>query len=240
MTSRESMGENRECGMDAAAYVLGALEGDELEAFRAHLSTCAVCRDEVSAFQEVADTLPALAPPQPVPRGLKRRLMAEVRAHPRPSPDGEPKAQHSPFRLPRLFAAVPRPALAATAAAVLAIVIIAGVVAIGSGGGTSSHVYSASVAGPGSAKLRVTGNRGELVVHGMPAPPGNDIYEVWLKRGQHPPSPTSALFSVTADGSGSVDVPGNLDGVDQVLVTPEPPGGSAAPTHAPVIVATLS
>jgi anti-sigma-K factor RskA len=239
MTSHDSTGD-RECGMDAAAYVLGALEGDELEAFRAHLSTCAVCRDEVSAFQEVADTLPALAPPQPVPRGLKRRVMAEVRAHPHPAAEGKANGKRSPFRLPGWFASLPRPALAATAAAVFAIVIVAAVVAISSGGGTSSHVYSASVVGPGSAKLRVTGNRGELVVHGMPAPPGNDIYQVWLKRGQHPPSPTSALFSVTADGSGSVDVPGNLDGVSQVLVTPEPPGGSPAPTHAPVVVASLS
>ena len=61
MTSRESMGEHRDCGMDAAAYVLGALEPEELEAFRTHMSTCVVCRDEVNAFQEVADTLPLLA-----------------------------------------------------------------------------------------------------------------------------------------------------------------------------------
>ena len=38
----------RDCGADAAAYVLGSLERSEAEAFRAHLQTCAVCRDEVA------------------------------------------------------------------------------------------------------------------------------------------------------------------------------------------------
>ena len=234
MTSRESMSEDRDCGMDAAAYVLGALEGDELEAFRRHLSTCVVCRDEVSAFQQVADTLPLLAPSQPVPRSLKRRVMTQVGA--------EPQAEHGSrrrrLRPPSLFTALSAPALAASAV-VLAVVVLIGAIAIGSGGGTT-HVYSASVTGPGSAQLRVTNGRGELVVQDMPAPPGNDIYQVWLKRGSQAPSPTTALFSVTSAGSGAVDVPGDLHGVDAVLVTPEPPGGSPAPTHSPVIIARLT
>jgi anti-sigma factor RsiW len=76
MTDRESMSEHRDCGADAAAYVLGALDHEEAEAFRVHLASCAVCRDEVSAFQAVADALPLLAPPQPIPRSLKRHVMA--------------------------------------------------------------------------------------------------------------------------------------------------------------------
>jgi hypothetical protein len=51
--------------------------------------------------------------------------------------------------------------------------------------------------------------------------------------------PTSALFSTTAAGSGTVDVPGNLHGVTLVMVTPEPAGGSKVPTHPPVLVAQL-
>ena len=67
------MSEKQDCGADAAAYVLGALEPAEAESFRAHLATCVVCRDEVSAFQEVADLLPLIAPPQPVPSGAQAR-----------------------------------------------------------------------------------------------------------------------------------------------------------------------
>jgi anti-sigma factor RsiW len=233
------MGEHRDCGMDAAAYVLGALEPDELEAFRAHMATCVVCRDEVNAFQEVADTLPLLAPAQPVPRGLKRRVMAGVRAEPREPSGAKAGAKRSRFRLPRVFVSIPSAALVASVL-VLAVVVAVGAVALSSGGGSSTHVYSASVVGPGSAKLKVTGSRGELVVSGMPPPPGNDIYEVWVQRGTQPPTPTTALFSVTRAGTATVGVPGNLHGVGHVLVTPEPPGGSKAPTHTPVIVARLS
>lgn len=238
MSAHESMGEHRDCGIDAAAYVLGALEPDELEGFRAHLTTCAICRDEVSAFQEVVDTLPLLAPPQPVPRGLKRRVMAGVRAEPRQPSGARAKAGKLPFRIPSVFVAIPSPALVASAL-IVALVIGVGAIALSSGGGSSTHVYSASVVGPGRAKLRVTNGRGELVVKGMPAPPGNDIYEVWLQRGKQAPTPTRALFSVTSDGSANVGVPGDLRGVGRVMVTPEPPGGSSAPTHTPVIVARL-
>jgi anti-sigma-K factor RskA len=235
MTFRESMPENRDCGADAAAYVLGALDGAEAEAFRAHLATCAVCRDEVNAFQEVADSLPLVAPSQQLPRGLKRRVMTEVRSDARAA-----KGTRRSFRLPSLLTAMPSPALA-VAAVLLALVVVGGAIAIGtSSGGAATHTYSASVVGPGSASLRVSGGRGELVLQGMPSPPGNDIYEVWLKRGDSPPSPTTALFSVTSNGSGTVAVPGKLKGGDAVLVTPEPPGGSSAPTHSPVIVARLS
>src|SRR5947209_19167082 len=69
-----------DCGADAAAYVLGALEPAEASAFRAHLATCAICRDEVSAFGAVVDALPLGAPPHTPPRALKRRVMATVRS----------------------------------------------------------------------------------------------------------------------------------------------------------------
>ena len=55
MTDREQHSENRDCGADAAAYVLGALEPGEVEAFRAHMATCVVCRDEVSAARAFHD-----------------------------------------------------------------------------------------------------------------------------------------------------------------------------------------
>jgi hypothetical protein len=45
---------------------------------------------------------------------------------------------------------------------------------------------------------------------------------------------------VTAAGAGSADVPGDLHGVSQVMVTTEPAGGSAVPTSAPLIVARLT
>ena len=89
------------------------------------------------------------------------------------------------------------------------------------------------------ASLRITGSRGELIVSRMPAPPAGKVYEVWLGRPNGAPTPTNALFSVSSRGAAEVDVPGNLHDVSQVMVTPEPAGGSRVPTHAPVVVANL-
>ncbi len=61
------------------------------------------------------------------------------------------------------------------------------------------------------------------------------VYQVWLQSGNAEPKPTNALFGAGKDGTASVDVPGSMKGVDKVLVTKEPEGGSAAPTTAPVI-----
>ena len=48
------------------------------------------------------------------------------------------------------------------------------------------------------------------------------------------------LWSTRADGSADVAVPGSLDGVEAVLVTDEPEGGSDVPTKAPVITAATA
>jgi Anti-sigma-K factor rskA len=89
------------------------------------------------------------------------------------------------------------------------------------------------------ASLRQANGRAELVVSGMPQPPLGKIYEVWLARGSAPPQPTDALFGVTGSGLGSVNVPGNLDGVKEVMVTSEPLGGSSRPTSSPVLRVVL-
>jgi anti-sigma factor RsiW len=229
MTERDHMPQTRDCGGDPAAYVLGALEPAEAQAFRDHLDNCVVCRDEVAAFQQVVDALPMAAPQQPVPRGLRRRVRRAVRA--------EPKLAVPPSRAPRRQ---PRPAIAG-ALALAAAVATVGALELGAAGSSGLRTIQARVIGvPGTAQLRLSSGRAELIVRHLAPPPTGRIYEVWLKPAQRPPSPTSALFGVTSSGAGTVDVPGDLHGVSEVLVTAEPAGGSRVPTHAPVIVARLT
>src|SRR5438132_13669777 len=83
MTAGDSMYENHDCGGDAAPYVLGALDADEAKAFLAHMSSCAVCRDEVAALQRVADALPMGARQGEVDSRLRRRVLTQVGAEPR-------------------------------------------------------------------------------------------------------------------------------------------------------------
>ena len=227
-----------DCGGDAAAYVLGALEPQEAEAFSRHLDTCVVCRDEVAAFQHSANAL-AMAPPQHrAPRGLKRRVMRAVRES-----DADAQAQGAPARRPRRFGSglfVARPAVAGLAALAV-VVIVVGAIIVGSNGSSGTRTITAAVTGsPGTAQLSVSGGHGQLVMRNFPQPATGHIYELWeLRSGAKAPQPTGTLFSVNSGGAGNVGVPGGLHGVSKVLVTQEPAGGSLAPTTAPVIVASL-
>jgi anti-sigma factor RsiW len=236
MTDEDRTPENRDCGGDVAVYALGALEPAEAEAFRLHLETCVVCRDELTAFQQIVSVLPMSVPTHRAPRGLRRRVLRAIESEPRLARDSDRHPRPS-SRLSRLL--VPRPALALGAALAIAVVAFAGV-RLTSSSTSSSRIIHAQVTGRGTAELRLGSGHAELVVHHFAPPPAGQIYEVWLRRANHPPSPTSALFSVTAQGDGDIDVPGNLRGVDQVMVTPEPAGGTRVPTHAAVILADLT
>ncbi len=223
------------CGDNAAPYVLGALSEDERAAFRRHLESCAVCREEVSALQVIASALPALAPQVAAPPALKRRVMASVNDKLSAAESADSLRSERPL-LARLQW---RPALAAAALAAVAIVFA--VIALApSGGGAGTRLIRAEVSARGaSASLRVSGGHAQLDVSGMPQTAPQRVYEVWIKR-SGAPQPTDALFTVTAGGDATVGVPGSLAGVKLILVTSEPLGGSSVPTSRPVIVAHLS
>jgi len=218
----------RDCGNDAAAYALGALEPTEAAAFERHLETCAICRDEVEAFGLVIDELPLVAIQHAPPRALRRRLMRSIRAESRAAPPAR-TARRRPGSL-RV-----RPALAAIAVALVALAF-AGGIELGAGGGNGpAHVIRAST---GDAELTVSGGHAVLVVEHLTPPASGRIYEMWLQRGNGAPAP-STLFSVGRDGRAEIGVPGSLHGLSRVLVTDEPAQGSQAPTGKPLIVAAL-
>jgi len=234
---------------DAAAYVLGALEAHELEPFRQHLASCAICRDEVAALQVVADMLPSAVSQTSAPRGLRKRVLSTVYDEAQlfdaatTTARGDRSAvaaRRKPVRRPLL-----RPLNVLGAAAFLAAGLLlgsSGISGIGSSG-SKTRVIQATVATSSTAlttaELRLHGGRAELVVAGMAPPPAGQVYEVWLGRGARTDR-TNALFVPTTNGSADVDVPGNLKGVNTVMVTAEPSGGSAHPTSVPVIRASLS
>jgi anti-sigma-K factor RskA len=234
VTADARSGAADDCALDAGAYLLGALDGGEAEAFRRHLAGCTVCREEVAALRSAADALALAAPQVAVPRALKRRVMAAVRAS---AQDAEvrPAGRRSPARMPARRLALAGAGSLAILATLIAVAVLAG------GGSKSTRNLQASVAVPSaSASLRVSSGHGELELRRMPPAPAGHIYEVWLQRGHGPPQPTSVLFNVTSSGAAVVGVPGDLRRVRAVLVTAERLGGSLRPTRAPVIVARLS
>ena len=240
------------CGGNAAPYVLGSLTDEEHEAFRLHLESCSVCREEVAALQVVASALPAAAPQLSAPPELKRRLMASVRkdSHRREAADSR-EAPARPVR-PRTNAPAwlrwrPNLAVAALAAAVVALAVVA--LSSGSGSGSGGGAGSAAtrviraqvLPSRASALLSVAGGHAQLNIADMPQAAFGRVYEVWLKRSPSGRAiPTDALFTVNAAGAASVGVPGDVGGVREILVTSEPLGGSRVPTPPALIVARLS
>ena len=61
-----------------AAYLLGALPGDELTDFETHLEACERCREEVGSLQVAVDVLAVAVPQVRPPDELKGRIMQVV------------------------------------------------------------------------------------------------------------------------------------------------------------------
>jgi anti-sigma-K factor RskA len=228
---------DRDCSGDAAAYALGALEPNEAAAFRLHLETCVVCRDELAEFERVVDVLPMAVPQYEAPASLRHTVLKGARAELAATEPAASGAAPRPWHAAWWRRGLPRPRLALATAALAALAVVA--VVLATSGSSGSRVITAAVTGPGRAEVKVSGGRAELVIRGFPAPPPGDVYEVWLQHGTAAPSPTTTLFSVTREGRADVGVAGRLTGVSRVMVTPEPAGGSRVPTHAPIIVARL-
>jgi hypothetical protein len=231
---------------DAASYVLRAIPDGEWEGYEAHVSGCAVCAAKIEELSFVSDALLSAVPQLSAPPEIRSRVMSVVRAESEllraAGPMADRPIRPAPARRFSLLRLRPWPA-AVLAASLLALGIGGGAVLTGGTGGSEPAARSIACAtAPGGATclMRVSGENAKLVVAGLEAPPEGRIYQVWLNRDNGTaPEPTEALFSVRK-GRASVDVPGNLKGVKQVLVTDEPLGGSEVPTRQPVIAARIS
>jgi anti-sigma factor RsiW len=233
-----------------AAFLLGALPDAERRAFEAHLATCAHCREDVTSLRVVAEALPLAVPAVVPPPQLRERLMETVRAEASVLEAAGPAADRPrPQRRRRFTLSFGRPLALAGAVGAL---VLGGAVGFGLGSTTSDdHTRTvvqvrtvqasvdAAAAPRGTALIVLRDDVATLSVRGLPAPPPGKVYEVWLlRRGAAAPSPTDALFSVSHRGSGRVALP-SVRGVEAVLVTAEPDGGSSAPTSQPFINASL-
>ena len=231
--------------IDTGAYVLGALEPQEQDAFAEHLRTCDLCRREVEELRVAAEALPLTAEPVDPPPELRDRIRGIVRAEARWQDDDgrrERRGRAAARARRRRAGGLGRVPLAVAACALLALGVAVGLLAGGGGEGQPSEravQAKVSVAGA-SGTLHVSDNGdAQLVVRGLPAPPPGRVYQVWRKQpGVKVPRPTDALFSVSRGGTATVDVPGGVKGVEQVLVSDEPKRGSRVPTGEVVLTAT--
>jgi anti-sigma-K factor RskA len=228
---------------NVASYVLGALPEDEHERFAKHLATCEDCQVSVAELQVAADALPLATTQLMPPPELKDRIMLVVRseAQLREAAEGEPRPAAAPKERKPWWRLKLGPIPAAFAASLIVAVLVAGGILVASGGNDTTTVQGQVLiasAPKARASLKLSDDATKLSVSGMPAPPAGKVYQVWLKPPGQAPKPTRALFRVDAHGDADVRIQDSrLKGIEQVLVTPEPDGGSQAPTSDPVIAA---
>jgi anti-sigma-K factor RskA len=233
---------------DAGSYVLHALPDDEYERFEAHLATCEDCRREVAELQVAADTLPLAAVQVSPPPELRDRIMTIVRSEAEllgaaEARADEPAAAPTGPRRRRRWSLSLRPLTAAMAASALVAAGVIGGIVLTGGSDTKTVTGTVQIASAPTARasLQLSDDATKLQVRRMPPPPAGKVYQVWLKRPNQDPAPTTALFRTDRSGSADVEIQrGRLKGVDQVLVTAEPGGGSMKPTSDPVIVASTA
>jgi anti-sigma-K factor RskA len=210
---------------DLAAYMLGALEGDEATSFERHLEGCERCQEEMRWLQPAVQTLPESVERAEPPRQLRESLMAEVRADVR-----EADARRAPAR-PRRWLLKPVVGFAVVA------LLVAGVVGyeVGkdgsdSGGGASTIVRQVDGL---TVKMVQEGESGTLQLEGVGQLPSQKVLEAWVERdGQVEAVP--ALFVPDRHGHAETRI-ADMTGVDTVMVTEEPQGGSEAPTGEPIM-----
>jgi anti-sigma-K factor RskA len=70
---------------DLALYAMQTLRGEELDAVRAHLQTCAECRQELNAIASDLTGLALGIEQQPVPARARQRFMDSIAAEARPA-----------------------------------------------------------------------------------------------------------------------------------------------------------
>ena len=213
---------------DVGAYLLGALNDLERQAFERHLRGCAECQEELARLRPAADALPGSVQQFEPPARLKASLMEVVEREARAEQPAAPKPR------PRLRFLM-RPAFVA-AVLLLGLVVAFGVAQLG-GDDTRTVAVTADKAMPrAGGTLDIEDGTGTLQLHDMPELRGPRVYQVWLQHGdQLVPART---FVVGASGTGRVQLRG-VDDADGVYVTREPRGGAQVPSEDPILSVPL-
>lgn len=205
---------------DLGAYMLGALEPQEAEAFERHLEGCERCQEELRWLEPAIQALPETVERTEPPRQLREALMAEVREDARAAERPAPAAPRRRWLL--------KPAVGF---AVL-VLLVAGIVGyeVGRDGGDEGGGASTIVRQIDGMTVTMIqeGDGGKLELAGVPQPPEDKVFEAWVARdGEIEAVP--ALIVPDRHGHAETTI-ADMTGVEEVMVTVEPRGGSETPT----------
>ena len=247
------MSEHEELESSVAAWVLGAVEADEVDMIRTHIEACPTCRETTLRLTRTVSALPLAVEEITPPDRLRARILTAAASSPGSAVARPGIPTNSRRRMPKLrsFSGDPRgmmSAFAAAAAVVLALLVgfVAGDV-IGRGAPTPAPVVRSTLAGHAAlagARATVIDLKSEGVAlvdfSGLPQLDSGRVYEIWLINVAGRPDP-GGVFVPDSNGSKFVLVSRSLAGYTQMAVTSEEgPTGTLAPTHQPQLYGNLS
>jgi anti-sigma-K factor RskA len=209
---------------DLAAYMLGALEPKEAGELERHLDGCERCHEEMRWLEPAIHSLPESVERQEPPKHLRQSLMAEVRK------DARVEGRQAPARPRRRWFLKPAVGFAVVA------LLVAGVVGyeVGRGGGEDGGGSTVVREIDGIAVTMVQeGDAGTLQLANLEQPPSGKVLEAWVLREGEVES-VQPLFVPDRDGRAEASI-ADMSGVEEVMVTEEPRGGSEMPTGEPIM-----
>jgi hypothetical protein len=158
--------------------------------------------------------------------------MEQVRSEAAASSQAAPAARRS-----RRWGLGPRP-LAGLATLALVLVAIGGYAISNSGSGGSGATTVFTGRSPGvTAEMVRDGETGTLRLANLHQLPSDKVLQAWVQRGKQVVS-AKALFVPNSDGTATATIDG-MKGVNTVMVTAEPRGGSVQPTSAPIVSVSI-
>ena len=229
--------------------MLGVLDAEEARQLERHADDCDRCKNELRWLTPAVRALPETVNRETPPPQLRARLMAEVRADaaelagPEPAAASERGGFGAWLRGLNVGGLTYKP-LAGFAAVILIVAAFAGYeVGNSGGGGGATNTQQFSVTPPVKEPSGVTasvvrhGDRGMIKLTGVRTLPKGRVLEAWVQRGEEI-KPVPALFVPDAKGNATTTI-ADLKGVEKVLVTREPAGGTKAPTSTPIAAVSL-
>lgn len=218
---------------ELAAYLLGALEPGGAAELERHVAGCEECREALEWLRPAAQVLPEAVEQVEPPRELRARLLAEIGAG----------AERTPARQGRgpTIAWLRGPSLRPVVAAAVVLVAVAGIAGYairtdGSGAGDETTVAAGRAPGV-TAKMVRLGETGTLRLANVRKLPPGKVLEAWVRRGNKV-EPADTLFVPNRDGTATAVID-RMGGVNTVMVTAEPRGGSDHPTSPPIVAVAL-
>jgi anti-sigma factor RsiW len=248
------MSEHEELESSVAAWVLDAVDADEVDIVRTHIEGCPICREAAQRLGRTVGALPLDVEEVTPPARLRERILTAAAAAPGSAVVPAPAARaRAPRRAPRPTALSSTPpglmSMYAAAAAVL-LALLVGVVAgdvIGRGAPTAAPVVRSALAGHqglAGARASVIDLKSDGVAlvdfSGLPQLDSGKVYEIWLITATGRADP-AGVFVPDSNGSKFVLVGTSLAGYTEMAVTSEVgPAGTLAPTQQPELYGNLA